>query len=561
MSLTRSKAFPYAVALLPIGLFFAMLYGFTPNIFWLDDIEAVLLLHNWNLSPDWQQRFQMVWFPNNEHRIVILKICVLLLSVFGGVINFKWLSILTYLYLIPLFHLFWKVIPAPNSKKIYFFLPIPFLFLNLQCSSAIFWFILTFQRNLVIGFGLIGIYYLVKGKRTGTLLGILSIFLACMSNSDGLLFMLIASFVFVLKRDWKALGYWVLGSGVFMSLFFIKNPASNLIAQGLTYFFAHPLESPQAFFILLGSFIDFWEGDSYPFRLIITFWAGIVVFISIAVGLWFGFQRFMIPFYKQPIHALDKPTRSAADIYLFLVLAFIYCLCNVAMLSILRTQNGLFSFLIGNHKIFSLLAITLLYLLWLLLKPTKVYLYSSLAFAIIFWTVSIISYQPRVKAWYEQRVAGLYNLTTNHYGLGFGIKDDKQFDITAKINALITGSSYFPPNYLKKLLALSTWPTQKEGEKFDITGQKNGVFHLQIDESPLLRHEYYGVLVSEKGVAHPTEGQYRVFTNYPHLAWFSEVVVSYKFQVANMPPGKYRFYLADANAQKMWQSNYYLVIQ
>ena len=124
-----------------------------------------------------------------------------------------------------------------------------------------------------------------------------------------------------------------------------------------------------------------------------------------------------------------------------------------------------------------------------------------------------------------------------------------------------TESAYFPPNYLEKLLSLSSWPTQIEGEKFDITGQKNGVFNLQIDESPLLRHEYYGVLVNEHGVAHPTEGIYRVFTNYPHLAWFSEVVVSYKFQISNMPRGKYRFYLADANAQKMWQSNYYLVIQ
>jgi uncharacterized protein YegP (UPF0339 family) len=44
------------------------------------------------------------------------------------------------------------------------------------------------------------------------------------------------------------------------------------------------------------------------------------------------------------------------------------------------------------------------------------------------------------------------------------------------------------------------------------------------------------------------------------LAWFSELAVSYQFQISNMPRGKYRFYLADANAQKMWQSNYYLVI-
>jgi len=352
-----------------------------------------------------------------------------------------------------------------------------------------------------------------------------------------------------------------LGSGLFMSLFFIKNPASNLIAQGLTYFFAHPLESPQAFFILLGSLVDFWEGDNHPFRLIITFWAGVAIFSAIVVGLWIGFKRYMIPFYRQPIEALDKPTRDAADIYLFLILAFIYCLCNIAMLSILRTQNGLFSFLIGNHKIFSILAINLVYLLWLLLKPTKTYLYSVLPISIIFWAISIISYQPRVKAWYEQRVAGLYNLTVNHYGLGFGVKEEKQFGLTAKINSLITDLTYFPPNYLEKLLDLKHWPLQNEGEKFDITGQKNGVFHLQIDESPLLRHEYYGVLVDEKGAAHPTEGIYRVFTNYPHLAWFSEVVVRYKFQVANMPAGKYRFYLADANAQKMWQSNYYLVIQ
>lgn len=560
MSLIRAKTFPYAVALLPIGLFFGMLYGFTPNIFWLDDIEAVMLLHNWDLSPEWQQRFQMVWFPNNEHRIVILKICVLLLSLFGGIINFKWLTILTYLYLIPLFYLFWKIIPAPNARKIYYFLPIPFLFLNLQCSTAIFWFILTFQRNLVIGFGLIGIYYLVKGKRLGTFMGLLSIFLACLSNSDGLLFVLIGSLVFLLKREWKAFGFYVLGSAIFMSLFFIKNPASNLIAKGVTYFLAHPWESPQAFFILLGSLIDFWEGDSYPFRLVITFWTGFVMFIGILLGLWLGLKRYLIPFYKQPIHALDKPTRRAADTYLFLLLAFIYCLANVAMLSILRTQNGLFSFLIGNHKIFSTLSITLLYLLWLLLKPTKTYVYTSLFAAFIFWGISIISYQPRVKAWYEQRVAGLYNLTHNHYGLGFGIKEDKQYGLTAKVNALISKEAYFPPTYLANLLDVSHSPTPNEGLKFAIKGQKEGTFHLVIDESPLLRHEYYGVLVSEKGVAHPTEGKYRVFSNYPHLAWFNEVAVSYQFQISNMPRGKYRFYLADANAQQMWQSNYYLVI-
>jgi hypothetical protein len=232
----------------------------------------------------------------------------------------------------------------------------------------------------------------------------------------------------------------------------------------------------------------------------------------------------------------------------------------MAMLSILRTQNGFFSFLIGNHKIFSILVITLLYLLWLFLKPTKSYLVSTLTFSIVFWVVSIISYQPRVKAWYEQRIAGLYNLTNNHYGLGFGIKEDKQYKLSQMVNALISESVYFPPNYLSNLLDLSHWPLQKAGEKFQITGQKDGNFNLKIDESPFLRHEYYGVLVDEKGVSHPTEGNYRVFSNYPHLAWFYELSVSYQFEISNMPRGKYRFYLADANAQKMWHSNHYLVI-
>ena len=185
-----------SLASIPILLFFASLFLFSINAPWLDDFEVgPMTLKNWLAAEDLTKWFDLIWAPNNEHRVVILKLIVLFNYYVLGQFNIQWMIWESHLYLIPLFYFAFQALPKEN--RWINLSTLAFIYLSFQYTLSSYWMIAAIQHNSVIGFGLISTYLLSKNKYF--VAAILCTLLAALSNSDGLFFIPIGAFLLFLQ--------------------------------------------------------------------------------------------------------------------------------------------------------------------------------------------------------------------------------------------------------------------------------------------------------------------------------------------------------------------------
>lgn len=245
MRYLEKSVYGYVLIGLPIVIFAWALFAFSVNIPWLDDFEVgPLMLFNWLHEGNFQQKMALLWAPNNEHRVVTLKLLTLFNYYVFGQLNIQWMIWQSHLYLIPLFCLIWRILPKEN--RLFYFMPIPFLYLNFQYYLSSFWMIAAVQHNLVIGFGAISMYFLVKSKQY--IWAVLFTLLASLSNSDGLFFIGIGAFILFLQYRFKELFIWLglLVSVIF--LFFLEVPKHVLSRNGDGLFQIASLDKCARFF-------------------------------------------------------------------------------------------------------------------------------------------------------------------------------------------------------------------------------------------------------------------------------------------------------------------------
>ena len=252
---------------IPILLFIACLFLFSVNAPWLDDFEVgPMTLKNWLATEDLTQRFDLIWAPNNEHRVVILKLLVLFNYYVLGQFNIQWMIWESHLYLIPLFYFVFQILPKEN--RWISIASLIFIYLSFQYTLSSYWMIAALQHNSVIGFGLISTYLLAKNKYF--FVAVLCTLLATLSNSDGLFFIPIGAVLLFLQYRWKELFIWLIVLIGLIFLFFLKYPSMNYHAYAFQFFVENPLKSFFGFFIFLGGFMDFFKEQSIPIRLYTT---------------------------------------------------------------------------------------------------------------------------------------------------------------------------------------------------------------------------------------------------------------------------------------------------
>ena len=245
-----------SLASIPILLFFASLFLFSINAPWLDDFEVgPMTLKNWLAAEDLTKRFDLIWAPNNEHRVVILKLLVLFNYYVLGQFNIQWMIWESHLYLIPLFYFVYQVLPKEN--RWINLSTLAFIYLSFQYTLSSYWMIAAVQHNSVIGFGLISTYLLSKNKYF--VAAILCTLLAALSNSDGLFFIPIGAFLLFLQYRWKELFMWLIVLIGLICLFFLKYPSMNYHAYAFQFFLENPSKSFFGFFVFLGGFMDFFK--------------------------------------------------------------------------------------------------------------------------------------------------------------------------------------------------------------------------------------------------------------------------------------------------------------
>ncbi len=426
-----------SLASIPILLFFASLFLLSINAPWLDDFEVgPMTLKNWLATEDLTRRFDLIWAPNNEHRVVILKLLVLFNYYVLGQFNIQWMIWESHLYLIPLFYFVSQVLPKEN--RWISMASLIFIYLSFQYTLSSYWMIAAVQHNSVIGFGLMSTYLLAKNKYFFA--AVFCTLLAALSNSDGLFFIPIGAFLLFLQYRWKELFIWLIVLIGLIFLFFLKYPSMNYHAYAFQFFVENPLKSFFGFFIFLGGFMDFFKEESIPLRLYTTgiFGFGIVL-------IW---ANFLYEFGKWPISTkiiLWKKGMLMNSKDLFILSGILFCLTNALMISVLRAVFGDYVYLIGNYRIYAALAILFTILLAVQKINSVRTTYTLLFVSIFYWGFSAFTYIPEVIANKQRLTQSYMDFNSNKGGLGFTGEQVSKFKLAETLQAFEKKGIYYPP--------------------------------------------------------------------------------------------------------------------
>lgn len=433
----RKNIYFISLASIPILLFVASLFLFSINAPWLDDFEVgPMTLKNWLAEEDLTKRFDLIWAPNNEHRVVILKLLVLFNYYVLGQFNIQWMIWESHFYLIPLFYFVYQVLPKEN--RWINLSTLAFIYLSFQYTLSSYWMIAAVQHNSVIGFGLISTYLLSKNKYF--IAAILCTLLAALSNSDGLFFIPIGAFLLFLQYRWKELFMWLIVLIGLICLFFLKYPSMNYHAYAFQFFLENPSKSFFGFFVFLGGFMDFFKEKNIPIRLYVTAGFGLAIVI---IWLKYAYQ-FCLGSFSNKLENWKKGILLGSN-DLFILSGILFCFTNALMISVLRAVFGDYVYLIGNYRIYAALGFLFTFLL-IFQQPIAIRKANLiLIVAIGYWGFSAFTYIPEAIANKQRLTQSYIEFNSNKGGLGFTAEQVSKFKLAETLQEFEKKGIYHPP--------------------------------------------------------------------------------------------------------------------
>ena len=435
--MSSPKSLSISISFIPLAIFIYCLIAYTINLPWLDDFEVgPYTLQQWLKTTDIEKKMNLIWVPNNEHRVITLKLLVLFNYYVFGQFNIQWMIWQSHLYLIPLLYFIFKVLPEENRWLS--FAIINLIYLSFQYTLASYWMIAAVQHNAVIGFGLISMYLLSKNKYFWV--SIFFTFLACLSNSDGLFFIPVGTLILLLQFNLKKTITWLILLTSLIYILFQNYPSWNYHTNAIQFFFENPSKSFFGFFYFLGGYADFFKSNSIPIRLYTT-----GIFGLFLVSFW---GKFLFDFSKGSTQIKIKSWKNGTLLnsnVLFILSGLLFCLTNALAISILRSEFGGYAYLIGNYRIYSVLAIAFTILMYL----QQIHSYKKMIFisfmALIFWGFSFYTYLPEIINRKNFLIQSYLDFKSNKDGLGFSAKQIEKYKITEILNEFEKKGIYHPP--------------------------------------------------------------------------------------------------------------------
>ena len=435
--MSSPKSLSISISFIPLAIFIYCLIAYTINLPWLDDFEVgPYTLQQWLKTTDIEKKMNLIWVPNNEHRVITLKLLVLFNYYVFGQFNIQWMIWQSHLYLIPLLYFIFKVLPEENRWLS--FVIINLIYLSFQYTLASYWMIAAVQHNAVIGFGLISMYLLSKNKYFWV--SIFFTFLACLSNSDGLFFIPVGTLILLLQFNLKKTITWLILLTSLIYILFQNYPSWNYHTNAIQFFFENPSKSFFGFFYFLGGYADFFKSNSIPIRLYTT-----GIFGLFLVSFW---GKLLFDFSKGSTQIKIKSWKNGTLLnsnVLFILSGLLFCLTNALAISILRSEFGGYAYLIGNYRIYSVLAIAFTILMYF----QQIHSYKKMIFisfmALIFWGFSFYTYLPEIINRKNFLIQSYLDFKSNKDGLGFSAKQIEKYKITEILNEFEKKGIYHPP--------------------------------------------------------------------------------------------------------------------
>jgi hypothetical protein len=456
----KNYRWQYLIVLLPLIIFWGLLFRYAVNVPWFDDVEEFPgTVMKW-MQADFTEGFLELFRPNNEHRMLSGKSAAVLCYQLTGELNMRWLILAANLFLTGIFWIFWKNF-QPKNLSILFFLPVGLFLFQPQYYLTSNWVITAWQHESVLFFGFLSLYFLSLNSSKSDIWAFLFILICTFSMSNGMFFWLAGGAILGLQKRYKFLAVWLVLMMVSVWLYFygFDNKANN---TGLDYFKQNPHESFFGFFTFLGGSFDFFQHKEIVTRSILPTIMGFGLFCFCVNWAWKVVRQvfFASPVAGVPTSPQQADARVSGGEYFFpnlpanprqsfLFGVFVFLMINASVIALLRPRFGYFVMLVGNYKIYPALFLVLAYLMFFnarYLSPIKNRtFYILIVISLIFNTLSYWKFTPEVADRRRMMLTNAFNQKNNAIGLAAMINSDFANFTEKTMNFLSENGAYHYP--------------------------------------------------------------------------------------------------------------------
>lgn len=477
------------LATLPIGLFVVTLAQFSVNVPWFDDFDPFPdFLRKWVNSTDLLTQLQLIFQPNNEHRMIFGKLGALVYYWLFGELNFTFLHWLGFGFTLGTLAIFIGVFRQQKIEWEYL-IPLLFFLFQLQYHMTSLWAITALQHLPVIFFVSLTSYLLSK-QRFGW--AVLAGFCANFAMSNGIFVWPAGMIILFAQGRYKLLTTWVV-AGITAVFLYFKGMQTLNNESSFSYFLQHPHQTFFGFFTFIGGLFDFFPDRSTLERSVLPTIGGMVMVGALVVALvkvWKLFRE----------HTLVRQ-----EALLFLLGVSTYLLANASVIALLRPRFGYFVMIVSNYKIYPALFLMVIYGFYLVLyrqRTPKNHVKIALAVGVGIWGLSLLHYWPTINERRKTLLTDAFNQEHNGFGLGFipNTPAAKYIDSLMKFN--VQRGIYHYPTSLEPVVQSLQKPTgfpiqpqleyQAEGllireETYSFTPEINGALYIYLQSN----HRHY----------------------------------------------------------------------
>jgi hypothetical protein len=407
--------------LVPILLWVFVILYYSINLPWYDDFDPFPdFLHKWITDTTFSDRLELLFQPNNEHRMVIGKLVTLTYYWITGQLNFTFLHVAGACFTLGTLAIFWQSFKKSRLDW-WYFLPVPFLLFQLQYHLVFLWAICSLQHQCVVFFVSLSMFLLSRNKFSGAVLAAIC---ATYAMSNGIFVWPAGVVVLLLNFRYKQLAFWCLAAVLAVGFYFY-----GLSAQGnessIAFFIKYPHLSVLGFFAFLGGLFDFFPEKTIVIRSALPVLMGFLVMIWIVIWLWRQVTPWLSQTFSWPKKIADNNSNAGKEVkafQIFLLGILTFLLVNALIIGLLRPRFGFFVMIVSNYKMYPALFLIIAYLSFLASTSRKSLQHRvfqfSLAIGILIWGISIYSYLPAISERHKYLMVNGYNQEHNAFGLG-----------------------------------------------------------------------------------------------------------------------------------------------
>lgn len=477
-----------AISILPILIWVFVIIRYVVNIPWFDDFDPFPdFLREWIADESAAARLELVFRPNNEHRMVFGKLAALVYYLVTGHLNFIFLQLVGACFTLGTCFILWT---SFQSSKInwWYFLPVPFLLFQFQYYLVFLWSICSLQHQPVIFFICLSMFFLSKER---FYFAILAAFCATFAMSNGIFVWIGGVAILVSRTNFRQLGLWCFLGAVAIGLYFY-----GMSAQGnessVDFLLKNPHLSVLGFLAFLGGLFDIFPWLKIEFRSTLPVVTSLFVITWLMMWLVTIFAPASRRYFKFPkqipaiLRRFNPESSNGKELSAFTLGVLVFLISNALIIGLLRPRFGFFVMLVSNYKIYPAVFLSVTYLAFLTSTIDSGLQKSgfkiALVISLLIWCFSAFNYLPAISERRKYLLVNAYNQQHNAFGLGHIPFSNGAVYVDNLMKGLVEKGIYSYPQETSFLISEIEKVKNSPSREMDVTSKiENG--QIQISDS------------------------------------------------------------------------------